>query len=262
MTLITRPRIDLCQQPRYIPDQCKMLLKLTPNKSSFVLMSDKNDAKYALKIHSCKCSVRRVKIADTTKIALQSTIERHHESFRYPIRHVKMKSELLNSGSSNFEFDNVFFSHVPNCLTLCTVENRSMYGVFKENQFHFKHNGLESLIITIGNETLIHLDFDFANGQYVEAYNTLMRSTGQYKGSHSMLVDYNDFGNGNTILVFDLTARGECNSEQFTVRKLENVRINLKYSNALTETNNLILYGEFDGVLQIDANRNVVTDYL
>ena len=242
VTLITRPRIDLCQQPRYIPDQCKMLLKLTPNKSSFVLMSDKNDAKYALKIHSCKRSVRRVKIAETTKIALQSTIEQHHESFRYPIRHVKMKSELLNS--------------------VCTVENRSMYGVFKENPFHFKHNGLESLIITVGNETLIRLDFDFANGQYVEAYDTLMRSTGQYKSSRSMLVDYNDFGNGNTILVFDLTARGECNSEQFTVRKLENVRINLKYSNALTETNNLILYGEFDGVLQIDANRNVITDYL
>ena len=30
-------------------------------------MSDKNDAKYALKIHSWKCSVQRVKIADTTK---------------------------------------------------------------------------------------------------------------------------------------------------------------------------------------------------
>ena len=62
--------------------------------------------------------------------------------------------------------------------------------------------------------------------------------------------------------MFDLTTRGECNSEQFTVRKLENVRINLKYSNALTETNDFILSGEFDDVLQIDANRNVVTDYL
>ena len=48
-----------------------------------------------------------------------------------------------------------------------------------------------------------------------------------------MLVDYNDFGNGNTILVIDLTARGECNSEEFAVRKMENVRINLKYTNAL-----------------------------
>ena len=80
-----------------------------------------------------------------------------------------------------------------------------MYGVFEENPFHLKYNGLESLVTTIGNETLICLDFDFANGQYVEAYDTFMRSTGQYKGSCTMLVDYNDFGNGNTILVFDLT---------------------------------------------------------
>ena len=137
-----------------------------------------------------------------------------------------------------------------------------MYGVFKENPFHFKYNGLESLIITVGNETLILFDFNFADGQYVESCDTLMRPTRQYKGSRSRLVDFNDFGNGNTISVSDLTARGECNSEQFTVRKLENVRINLKYSNALTETNNLILYGEFDGVLPIDANRNIVTDYL
>ena len=84
-----------------------------------------------------------------------------------------------------------------------------MYGVFNENPFHFKHNGLESLIITVGNETLIRLDFDFANDQYMEAYDTVMRSTGQYKGSRSMLVDYNDFGNGKTILVLDLTTRGE-----------------------------------------------------
>ena len=107
-----RPQIDLCQQPRYIPDQCKILIELSPNKSSFVLMSDKNDAKYRLKIHSCTCLVCRIKLTEVTKLALQKTIETHHQPFRYPICHVKMKSELLNSGSSNFEFDNVFFGHV------------------------------------------------------------------------------------------------------------------------------------------------------
>ena len=89
-----------------------------------------------------------------------------------------------------------------------------------------------------------------------------MRSMGQYKGGCSMLVDCHDFGNGTMILVLDLTARGECNSEQFTVKKLGNLCINLKYKNALTETNNLILYGEIDGVLTIDADHNVFTDYL
>ena len=41
----------------YIPDQCKMLLKVTPNKSSYVLMFVKNDAKYHLKSHSCTLMV-------------------------------------------------------------------------------------------------------------------------------------------------------------------------------------------------------------
>ena len=131
VTLITRPRINLCQR-RYIPDQCKMLLKLTPNKSSFVLMSDKNDAKYRLKIHSCTLMVRRIKLVEASKLVLQSTIETNHQVFRYPLRHMKMKSELLTSGSSNFEFDNQFFGHIPNRLTMCTVENRSMYGVLKK----------------------------------------------------------------------------------------------------------------------------------
>ena len=124
---------------------------------------------------------------------------------------------------------------------MCTVENRSMYAVFKKNLFHFKNNNLESLIVSVDSDTLIRLDVDFDNGNYVEACDTLMRSTGQYKGGRSMLIDYHDFENGTMILVFDLIVRGECNSEQFTVKKLGNLHINLKYKNALTETNNLII---------------------
>ena len=106
------------------------------------------------------------------------------------------------------------------------MKNRSLHGVFKENPFHFKHNNLESLTVSVDSDTLIRLDFDFDNGNYIEAYDTLMRSTGQYKGGRSMIVDYHNFGNGT---MFDLTARGECNSEQFTVKELGNLHINLKY---------------------------------
>ena len=105
-----------------------------------------------------------------------------------------MKFELLTSGSSNFEFDNRFFGHITNHLTMCTVKNPSMSGVFKGNMFHFKHKNLESLTVSVHSNTLIRLDFDFDNGNYVEAYNTFMQSTGQYNGGCSMSVGYNDFG--------------------------------------------------------------------
>ena len=123
-----------------------------------------------------------------------------------------MKSELLTSGSSNFEFNNQFFGHIPNRLTMCTVENHSMYGVFKENLFHFKHNNLESLTVSVDSDTLIR--FDSILILTMEIMSKLMHSMGQYKGGRSMLVDYHDFGNGTMILVFHLTVRGECNSKQ------------------------------------------------
>ena len=142
---------------------------------------------------------------------------------------MKIKSELLTFGSSNFDFNKQFFGHIPNHLTMCTVENRSMYSVFKENPFHSKHNNLETLTVSVDSDTLIRLDFDFDNGNYVKPYDTLMHSSGKYKGGRSMLVDYHDFGIGMMILVFDLTARGECNSEQFTVKKLGDIHIKVKY---------------------------------
>ena len=40
---------------------------------------------------------------------------------------------------------------------MCTVENRAMYGVFRENPFHFKHNNLETLTVSVDSDTLIHL---------------------------------------------------------------------------------------------------------
>ena len=123
-----------------------------------------------MKIHSCTLLVRRIKLVEASKLALQSTIETNHQVFPYLLRHFKMKCELLTSGASHFEFDNQFFGHIPNRLTMCTVENR-------ENHFHFKHNNLESLTVSVDSDTLNRLDFDFDNGNYVEAYNTLMHST-------------------------------------------------------------------------------------
>ena len=42
------------------------------------------------------------------------------------------------------------------------------------------------------------------------------------------------------------------------MKKLHNVHVNLKVVDPLPETNNLLLYDEFDGVLEIDPNRSIL----
>ena len=41
-------------------------------------MSNKNDAKNRLKIHSCTLMVQRIKLVEATELALQTTIESNH----------------------------------------------------------------------------------------------------------------------------------------------------------------------------------------
>ena len=153
--MITCLCIYPCLQSHCIPDQCKIQLELSPNKDSFVRMSDRDNAKFKVKIHSCICQNRRVQPTQGTKLALQQTIQQHKDSFRYPPRHVKTKTELMSAGSSHFEFDNLFFRRLPNCLTIGTVENRAIHEQYKQNPFNFKHNHLESLVITTDSETML-----------------------------------------------------------------------------------------------------------
>ena len=49
-------------------------------------MPEKNYAKYRLKICSCTLLVRRIKLAEARKLAIQTTIETNHQTFRYPLR--------------------------------------------------------------------------------------------------------------------------------------------------------------------------------
>ena len=78
--------------------------------------------------------------------------------------------------------------------------------------------------------------------------------------AHS-LIELDDFLEGYAIFLYDLTARGQCEDEQFTICKKGNVHIDLEFKTPLAETNTLFMFGEFDGVIELDRNRNVFLDF-
>ncbi|KAK2186424.1 hypothetical protein NP493_200g01020 [Ridgeia piscesae] len=69
-----------------------------------------------------------------------------------------------------------------------------------------------------------------------------------------------DFGNGYTFFVFDLTTDA-CDGSCFHLVKRGKFRVEIHFATALAQTVNVVAYGEFEAVLEIDKNRNVVFDY-
>ena len=69
-----------------------------------------------------------------------------------------------------------------------------------------------------------------------------------------------DYGQGYTLFAFDLTP-DHCPGDHFELIKQGNLRVELHFAQPLANTVNLIIYAEFQNVIEIDANRNVLYDF-
>ncbi len=66
-----------------------------------------------------------------------------------------------------------------------------------------------------------------------------------------------DFGQCYTFFGFDLTPDGCC----FHLTRKGNLRIEMHFATALEQTVNVVVYGEFEPVLEIDKGRNIIYNY-
>ena len=69
----------------------------------------------------------------------------------------------------------------------------------------------------------------------------------------------NDYANNYALYSFDLTADlGD--EENFSLMRQGSVRLVLKFGQALATTVTVVVYTEFENVIEIDRNRNVIND--
>ena len=59
---------------------------------------------------------------------------------------------------------------------------------------------------------------------------------------------------------FNLTA-DLSEDDHFQLTKDETVRVDVKFAVALPNTINVVVYAEFESLLEIDRNRNIIFDY-
>ena len=76
-------------------------------------MAESDVADYHLKIHSCEMLVHYVNIHPNILLA-QAQILDSSVTAKYPVRHVKMVTQLLPSNAQVKEIDNIFLGDVPN----------------------------------------------------------------------------------------------------------------------------------------------------
>ena len=105
------------------------------------------------------------------------------------------------------------------------------------------------------------LKFDVAGGQnFIAGFQSLFSGTGKLSQDTGNQINRSDYGSGYTAFCFDLSP-DHCAGDHFELIKQGNLRVELHFAQPLANTVNLIIYAEFQNVIEVDASRNVLYDY-
>ena len=102
------------------------------------------------------------------------------------------------------------------------------------------------------------MKLNFDDKLFVTAYNILFSGTGKLHGNSGSTIKGEDYSEGYTIIVADLTPFEI--GDNFDL-KAEYLRIDLVFKSPLAATVNVLVYAEYDNVIEIDSNHNVIKDY-
>ena len=96
---------------------------------------------------------------------------------------------------------------------------------------------------------------NFDDGVIAEAYLSMFTGTRKAFKDKDIDVSREDYVGGYTLFCFDHTSDlGE--SDHYSLLKSGTFRLEITFTEALAQTVNVIVYAEFQNVLEIDRNRN------
>ena len=245
--MMGRLHADIFFQDRYMLNEVGVKIKLNRSKDLFCLMG-------ACKVQIVNASmfVRKVKLSPSVFLAHAKTLE--SGTAKYPIRRVVCKSFTIPEHYLDVSHEKLFSGQLPTRIVIGLVSNRAFNGHTERNPFNFHHFGL--------SEIGLYLDIqpDFENGQYIRAYSSLFVGTGKIYKDEGLYITREDYANGYALYAFDLTADlGE--DDHFSLMRQGSVRLGLTFAVALEATVTVVAYAEFENVIEVDRDRNVIFDF-
>ena len=255
--MMGRLHVDMFLQDRFLLNGVDVKIRLVRSKDAFALMAGGVNPTYKVNIVDASVFARNATLSTAVQMAHIKALDKG--TAKYPLRSVDCKVYTIPHGAMSHTHENVFLGTLPKCLVFCCIDNDAFNGSYAKNPFDAKHNDINSLAVYVDGRQVPGkpLKPNFDQGRHVRSYMNMFCKLSQDEGND---VTRSDFGNGYTFFAFDLTPDA-CNGSCFHRVKRGNLRVEIHFATALAQTANVVAYSEFEAVLEIDKNRNVVFDY-
>ena len=263
--LIGRPHVDVFHQDRLIPPAIDLHLKLMPSANNFVcksaaLAGNAQQENFKMVIQSVNLIICIKKLTSTAIKAhmelLESQNMRHHYS-RVQIKHLS-----IPANQSSINFDNVFTGALPDLVIVGLVSDADFAGGYQKNPFNFQNFGV-NLIEMKRNGTSVPREGytpNFANGQYIKAYMTLLQELKCDTGDKNISLTPSEWANGHMLYAFKITD-GPIGSGTNCPRSKSatgSCRLEVSFAAPMNENIKVIVYYQMPGRIEFEQFNTVL----
>lgn len=252
---------DMLNQPLLLLNNVDLRIVLTLNKPEFYLLGVDTDTSI-IKVLEATLYMKHATINPNILIAHHKMLE--NTTAKYYYKRNEVKSYTISSGTSLISLDNIVMGQLPTNLIFMMVDNDAYTGKRSKNPFNFKHNKISSFALYMNGVQVPNdpIEMDFTSGtNYARAYSTIFSANGILHTSQGNLISKEMFKSGYFMLAFDLTPDASSSESCMSLTNQGNLRLEARFAAALTSTITCLLYLEYDASLEIDKNRNIITNY-
>ena len=253
--LFGRPHLDLCFQDQLILNGVDMKMRLVRSKDAFSLMGAGK-----VVITDAALLVRKLKLNPAVQLPHIKALDRG--TAKYPIQRVETKVFSIPQGNMSVTQENLFCGQLPKRLVIGCIDNEAFNCSTSKNPFNFKHNDLNFLALYLDGNQIPSKPYtsDFDNDTEIRSYISLFSGTGQMNTDEDNHISRKEYGEGYTLFAFNLSPDSHT-ADDFQLIKQGSLQLEMHFKNALSTTINVVVYAEFDNIIQVDKARNILHDY-
>ena len=148
---------------------------------------------------------------------------------------------------------------MPTRVVLGIVKTDAFNGSYDLNPYFFTDIGINRLNLKVSSKPLPYsagLKFDFKKNDYLDGYSSIYKNIREAGNA----ISYDDYKKGNVFFAFDLSP-DLCSAEHFNLLKDGSLELDVVMDAPLTDSHTFLFYLEFDNIIEITKERQVLVDY-
>ena len=257
--MIGRLHVDMFLQDKFLINGVDVKLRLVRSTSEFALIAGGAN-EYRIVVANASLFVKKAALNPAVQKAHIMALER--TTVKYPLRPVECKVYSIPTSALSHTHENLFLGSLPKRLVLCCIDNDAYNGTYATNPFHAKNNAISFVSVYVDGRQIPAKPFqpNFAENLFARSYASMFTSTGKIWQDEGNGLTRDKYRDGYTFFCLDLTP-DQCDGPCFNLVQKGNLRLEFHFREALRTTVNVVAYAEFESVLEIDKNRNIIYDY-